>query len=157
MSINSERAEVVDDLASKLKAALSIEEIGYLLRLLSPTQTPGEMTAQEFDDMIRRAHHRDGRPHNQTSIDAARLVLVMGASQTEAASEIGISRQQLNNTLSRLRKFSQSVPAEWKSISIHLPESIAFALQVEQKEWLKNHSSDTDYTGLILEIKRVSK
>lgn len=95
-------------MAKMLRSTFGRAELAQLARLISPTPLTGEMSADEFEELRMsvesRRRGRRGRPVPESSFIAARLVLVMGASISEAASETGVSKQAMSQLIQRMRQ-----------------------------------------------------
>ncbi|WP_438942606.1 TrfB-related DNA-binding protein, partial [Pseudomonas savastanoi] len=58
-------------------------------------------------------------------ISAARLVLVMGASVSEAALETGLTRQVVHRFMARIRARLEDLPVDWVKVEAWLPPAAA--------------------------------
>ena len=62
-------------MAAQIKVAYSPGEIAQLVRLISPTPSTGEMSAEEFERVMKvLVANNKRRPYSAKSITAARLV-----------------------------------------------------------------------------------
>lgn len=107
---NDEKTSVLDT-ANLIKKKFKPQQIAQLIRLLEPTSPAGEMSAEEFESafkMLEETH--TGRWYSDRSIEAARLVLVMGASVSEAAADTDQSRQSVSQLMQRIKKRIESIP-----------------------------------------------
>lgn len=120
----------LEEMASQIKKNLTPAEISQLIRLIAPAPSTGEMSAAEFENLMRELNDKSTRRgYSETSLTAARLVLVMGASVAEAASETGVSRQAIGQLLKRIKRRMESLPKEWVPVSTWLPQGIAQQLE----------------------------
>jgi len=113
-------------MATEIKSIYKPAEIAQLVRLISPTPSTGEMSAEEFErvmDVLVAQSNR--RPYSDKSIAAARLVMVMGASDVEAAAETGLSRQVVNRLMLRIRSRMEALPQGWVKVSEWFPAEMA--------------------------------
>ncbi|WP_217997911.1 TrfB-related DNA-binding protein, partial [Pseudomonas syringae group genomosp. 3] len=62
---------------------------------------------------------------SEKSIQAARLILVMGASMAEAAADVGLARQVVHRLMKRIRARLQMLPGEWVKVEAWLPPAVA--------------------------------
>lgn len=69
---------------------------------------------------------------SESSVRAARAVLVDGRPQVDVAGEYGMSRQQLNRILSRVRQTLRDAPRDWVRVEVYLPPE--YAAQVRELE-----------------------
>lgn len=77
-------------LATKITQNYSNAQIAQLIRMISPVSPCALMAADEFERVMAvLAGQNRRRAFSDRSISAARLVLVMGASVSEAALETG--------------------------------------------------------------------
>jgi len=72
-----------------------------------------KLTAAEFDAL---------RPHlgrlTMDSVEIARLVLVDGVKQSEAATRYSMSRQRIHGIMVRFAAASQAVPTGWRRVEV---------------------------------------
>lgn len=117
-------------LAAEIQEGYAPADIAQLVRLISPTPSTGEMSAESFEQVMAvLVGQNNRRPYSDKSITAARLVLVMGASIAEAAGETGLSRQVVNRLMLRLRSRMESLPTGWVKVSEWLPADVAKQLR----------------------------
>ena len=117
-------------LAAELKDAYAPTDIAKLIRLISPTPSTGQMSAESFEQVLAvLVGQNNRRPYSDKSITAVRLVLVMGASIAEAAGETGLSRQVVNRLMLRIRSRMESLPVGWVKVSEWLPAEVAKQLR----------------------------
>ena len=78
------------------------------------------LTAAEFEAL---------RPHlgrlTMDTVEIARLVLVDGMKQAEAAARFGMSRQRIHGIIVRFAAASQAVPTSWRRVEVWLPPELA--------------------------------
>lgn len=116
----------VSELATTIKHSLSPAEIAQLIRLIQPTPTTGELSAEDFERLMETLDASSSRRgYSEKSIEAARLVLVMGAGIAEAAADTGLSRQAVNQLMTRIRRRMESVPAGWVKVEQWVPSEVA--------------------------------
>lgn len=122
--------EQLQALAQDIKNTLKASEIAQLIRLIAPTPSTGEMSAAEFETLMAELKDKSRRRgYSDTSITAARLVLVMGATVAEAAAETNVSRQAIHQVLKRIKRRMESLPENWVQVSTWLPAEIANQLE----------------------------
>jgi transposase-like protein len=142
MSTARQNQERLQEMASQIKESLTPAEIAQLIRLIAPTPTTGEMSSAEFEELMRDLNDKSTRRgYSETSLTAARLVLVMGATVAEAASETGVSRQAIHQLLKRIRRRMESLPKDWVPVSTWLPEYIAKQLEDIVESLKASHAS----------------
>ncbi|MBT2375500.1 TrfB-related DNA-binding protein [Pseudomonas fluorescens] len=125
MSANRNEVDLLV-LAAQIKVAYSPGEIAQLVRLISPTPSTGEMSAEEFERVMKvLAANNKRRPYSEKSITAARLVLVMGATISEAAAEVGLNRQNVSVLMKRIRGHMESLPKGWVQVDEWFPGVVA--------------------------------
>ncbi|NPD70356.1 helix-turn-helix domain-containing protein (plasmid) [Lichenicola cladoniae] len=59
------------------------------------------------------------------TMDVARLVLVAGVSQADAAGRYGMSRQRVYGIMKRFEAASQGWPTDWRKVEVWLPPKLA--------------------------------
>ncbi len=113
-------------LATKIIQHYSNAQIAQLIRMISPVSPCALMTAEEFERvMVVLAGQNRRRAFSDRSINAARLVLVMGASVSEAALETGLARQVVHRLMTRIRSRLEGLPANWLKVEAWLPPATA--------------------------------
>lgn len=113
-------------IAAELKKTYPPADIAQLVRLISPTPSTGDMSAEAFEHVMKvLIAQNNRRPYSDKSITAARLVLVMGASIAEAAEETELSRQVVNRLMLRIRSRMAAVPHGWVKVSEWFPVEAA--------------------------------
>lgn len=128
---NDEEISVLDT-ANLIKKNFKPLQIAQLVRLLEPTSPAGEMSAEEFESVFEILKETGtGRWYSDRSIEAARLVLVMGASVSEAAADTEQSRQSVSQLMQRIKKRIESIPDDinvpdgWVKVEQWLPPEVA--------------------------------
>jgi hypothetical protein len=86
------------------------------------------MTAQEFDNQ----KHKLRTLSVQTN-DLARLVLVEGLNNTQAAAAVGMSRQNVNGAMNRVRALLSDMPADWVYFQEWMPAAMAAEIRAKIK------------------------
>lgn len=113
-------------LATKIIQNYSNAQIAQLIRMISPVSPCALMTADEFERVMAvLAGQNRRRAFSDRSMNVARLVLVMGASVSEAALETGLTRQVVHRLMARIRARLESLPADWVKIETWLPPAAA--------------------------------
>lgn len=122
--------EQLHAMALDIKQALKPADVAQLIRLIEPTPSTGEMSAEEFENLMAELNAKSTRRgYSETSTAAARLVLVMGASIAEAAAETEVSRVTVHQLLRRIRRRMEDLPKGWVPVSAWLPVEIAKQLE----------------------------
>lgn len=118
--------ERVLQLAAEIKATYSPAEVARLARLIEPTPSTGEMSAEVFEQLLELLQNKSGgRSYSDKSIEAARLVLVMGATKTEAANDTGVSKQTVDQLMNRIRRRMEAMPQGWVKVTQWFPAEVA--------------------------------
>ncbi|NAP32598.1 hypothetical protein PspP84CL_26190 [Pseudomonas syringae] len=113
-------------MAAKIKETYKPAEISQLVRLISPTPSTAEMSAEEFERLMQELEAKNSRrAYSPKSVEAARQVLVMGASHIEAAAATNMSRQAVNQLMLRIRRRMDSMPEGWIQITEWFPAEVA--------------------------------
>ena len=113
-------------MAAKIKETYQPAEIAQLVRLIGATPTTGEMSPEEFERLMKELEAKSNRRgYTDKSIEAARLVLVMGASIAEAAADTELSRQAVNQLMQRIRRRMESLPQGWVQVTDWFPVEVA--------------------------------
>lgn len=108
--------------ATRLRRLYSPSELAQLARLIAPVPDSGSMTAEEFERVVQVLGGKNRyRPFSSKSMSAARLVLVMGASVAEAATEVGLSRQVVHRHITRIQARMAAVPDKWVKVEAWVP------------------------------------
>jgi len=108
-----------------LRASLPPAELAQLARLIQPTATTGKLTPEAFEELMQTLQAKNGgRPYTSNSIEAARLVLVMGAKVTEAARELGMSKQSVYQLMERIRRRLDVAPEGWMQCQSWFPPEL---------------------------------
>ncbi|MBD8792670.1 hypothetical protein IFR09_22920 [Pseudomonas syringae] len=119
---NADLASCAESLLKKYTPA----QIAQLVRLISPVPSCALMSPVEFERVIDvLAGQRRHRAFSARSLQAARLVLVMGASVAEAAAEVGLARQVVYRLMSRIEARMQALPGDWIKVDTWLPAVVA--------------------------------
>ncbi|KPX06476.1 hypothetical protein ALO73_200066 [Pseudomonas syringae pv. daphniphylli] len=115
--------------------------IAQLIRMISPVSPCALMAADEFERVMAvLAGQNRRRAFSDRSISAARLVLVMGASVSEAALETGLTRQVVHRLMARIRARLEDF---CRLIGSRLKPGFPLQLRVTFWLWL-NHSDLLD-------------
>lgn len=85
-----------------------------------------KMTAEEFDS--RAAELRD---FSGLALDMARLVLVQGLGISAAAEQLGTSKQNVSQTIKRVRARLAGHPADWVRVELWMPPEMAARVKAE--------------------------
>ena len=113
-------------MAAKIKETYQPAEIAQLVRLIGATPSTGEMSPEEFERLMKELEAKSNRRgYTEKSIEAARLVLVMGASIAEAAADTELSRQAVNQLMQRIRRRMESLPQGWVQVTDWFPVEVA--------------------------------
>lgn len=129
-------------LAKKIKGSYTPAEIARLILLIEPTPSTGEMSSDEFENMMNYLDATSTRRgYSEKSREAARLIFVMGANEQEAAADTGLSQQTINQLKHRIRRRMESMPAGWVSVTTWLPEDVAKRVKFMSGELLSAHKS----------------
>lgn len=113
-------------MAAKIKETYEPAEIAQLVRLIGATPSTGEMSPEEFERLMKELEAKSNRRgYTEKSIEAARLVLVMGASIAEAAADTELSRQAVNQLMQRIRRRMESLPQGWVQVTDWFPVEVA--------------------------------
>lgn len=137
MTATTKNEDRLMKMAAQIKEKYQPGEIAQLIRLIEPTPSTGEMSAEEFERLMKELEAKSTRRgYSEKSIEAARLVLVMGASVAEAATETNQTRQSVNQLMVRIRRRMESLPQGWVQVSDWFPADVAKQL-VKVAESLK--------------------
>jgi len=129
-------------LAEKIKDTYTPGEIARLIRLIEPAPTTGEMSADQFENMMNMLDATSTRRgYSSKSREAARLVFVMGANEIEAAADSGLTQQAVNKLIQRIRRRMENVPSGWVSMTAWFPDSMANQIKVIADKLLLEHQS----------------
>ncbi|MDY7563446.1 MULTISPECIES: TrfB-related DNA-binding protein [unclassified Pseudomonas] len=117
-------------MATKIKDTFQPSEIAQLMRLIGATPSTGEMSPVEFERLMQELEVKNNRRgYSPKSIEAAHLVLVMGASITEAALDTNLSRQSVNQLMVRIRRRMESLPQGWRQVTEWFPAEVAAQIE----------------------------
>lgn len=139
-------------LAAQIKETLSPGDIAQLMRLVGPTPSTGEMSAEDFERVMKILASKTNRPYSPKSMIAARLVLVMGASISEAAKEAGLDRRNVSELMTRIRIRIESLPHDWVKVSEWFPGLVAKQLGYIAESLRELHDADHPLDGLAFTI-----
>ena len=96
-----------------------------------PSPRTGEMSAEEFEQLMDRLDALSTRRgYSEKSRAAARLVMVSGASESEAAAQTELSSQSVNQLMKRIRRRMESLPTGWVQVKGWFPANVAKQLEV---------------------------
>ncbi|MDX9668607.1 TrfB-related DNA-binding protein [Pseudomonas sp. P5_152] len=130
MTETSSNEDKLVNMAAKIKEAFEPAEIAQLVRLIGPTPSTGEMSPEEFERLMTELQAKSTRRgFSDKSIQAARLVLVMGASIPEAAADTNLTRQAVNQLMQRIRRRMESLPDGWVRVTDWFPVEVAKQLE----------------------------
>ena len=126
MTATKNNEERLMKMAAKIKETYQPAEIAQLVRLIGATPSTGEMSPEEFERLMKELEAKSNRRgYTEKSIEAARLVLVMGASIAEAAADTDLSRQSVNQLMQRIRRRMESLPQGWVQVTDWFPVEVA--------------------------------
>ena len=126
MTATKNNEERLMKMAAKIKETYEPAEIAQLVRLIGATPSTGEMSPEEFERLMKELEAKSNRRgYTEKSIEAARLVLVMGASIAEAAADTDLSRQAVNQLMQRIRRRMESLPQGWVQVTDWFPVEVA--------------------------------
>lgn len=129
----SRNEDLILKVAAYIKKKYQPAEIAQLISLLEPTRPPqtAEMSAEDFEQLMQELDATSTRRgYSEKSIEAARLVLVKGASVTEAAAETNQTRQSVSQLMIRIRRRIKALPKVRVKVEKWLPPDVA--RQVEE-------------------------
>lgn len=96
-----------------------------------PAPRTGEMSAEEFEQLMDRLDALSTRRgYSEKSRAAARLVMVSGASESQAAAQTELSSQSVNQLMKRIRRRMESLPKGWVQVKGWFPADVAKQLEV---------------------------
>lgn len=122
----SKDEELVLSIAAYINETCEPAEIARLVRMLEPTHPAAEMSAEDFEWFMQELDASSTRRgYSEKSIEAARLVLVKGASITEAAAETNQTRQAVSQLMTRIRRRVEALPKGWVKVDQWLPAEVA--------------------------------
>lgn len=131
-------------MAAKIKETFQPGEIAQLIRLIAPTPSTGEMSPEEFERLMKDLEAKSSRRgYSEKSVEAARLVLVMGASVAEAAAETNLSRQSVNQLMLRIRRRMASLPQGWVQVTDWFPVEVARQITGVAESLKASHAAGT--------------
>lgn len=130
MTTSKNNEERLMNMAATIKETFQPAEIAQLVRLIGPTPSTGEMSPEEFERLMKELEAQSNRRgYSEKSIEAARLVLVMGATISEAAADLNLSRQSVNQLMQRIRRRMESLPQGWVKVTDWFPAEVAKQLE----------------------------
>lgn len=104
--MSSTKTQQLETMAALIKSTFTPAEIAQLMEMVRPAYDGAELSSEEFAALITRLNRaRAGRPYGEKSIEAARLILVQGASHAEAARELGMNLGQIGQLIKRIREY----------------------------------------------------
>ena len=116
-------------LAEELKKEFSAHDLARLANLITTSSPVAKYTPAEFDEIIQRLQGEAARRgFSDKSIEAARLVMVMGASIPEAADQVALSRQAVAQLMARIERRLAQLPEGWVKVTAWYPGSVAAEL-----------------------------
>jgi hypothetical protein len=131
--------DAVADLAKKILSELGKADRARLAKLIAPDSPVGELSQVEFDQACQWIQNRPGvRRFSEKSIEAARQVLVMGASLSEAAGSVGTTRQGVEQMLARFRARMADAPPGWVLVEAYFPPGVAHELKELNKRLIED-------------------
>lgn len=123
--------DLILKMAAQIKETYQPAEIAQLVRLIEPTPPTAEMSPEDFEQLMQELEASSTRRgYSEKSIEAARLVLVKGASVAEAAAETNQTRQSVSQLMTRIRRRIEALPKGWVKVDQWLPADVA--RQVEE-------------------------
>lgn len=118
--------EKVLSMATTIRDLFAANEITQLIRLISPAPNTGEMNQEQFERLMKDLEPKTNRPgYSSRSIDAARLILVHGATPPEAAADTGLTQSAVRALMKRIRRRMVSIPEGWKQVTCWFPDAVA--------------------------------
>lgn len=122
-------SEVVE-LAEQLKKRFGAHDLARLASLITSSSPVARYTPAEFDEIIQRLQGEAARRgFSAKSIEAARLVMVMGASIAEAAEQVSLTRQAVTQLMARIERRIAELPPGWEKVEAWYPGEIAAELE----------------------------
>ena len=96
--------DMISATALQIRQTFSPAQVAQLIRLISPAAQCALMSPHAFERVVAFMSCSSGhRAYSARSLQAARLVLVMGASVAEAAADAGLSRQVVHRLMARIK------------------------------------------------------
>lgn len=89
------------------------------------------MTADEFEENKHKLRSLSAKTN-----DLARLILVDGLNNTDAAAEVGMSRQNVSKTMTRVNSLLNGMPADFVFFEGWVPGELAIEMRRRTKEAL---------------------
>lgn len=126
MSVEKSESDRVLSMANTIKGLFPSNEIAQLIRLISAAPSTGEMNQEQFERLMKDLEPKTNRPgYSAKSIEAARLILVHGATPPEAAADTGLSQSAVRALMKRIRRRMVSIPDGWKQVTCWFPDGVA--------------------------------
>lgn len=130
-------------MAAMIKEIFAPADIVQLGRLIACTPSSGRMSTEEFERLMQNLEASNTRRgFSEKSIQAARLVLVMGASVHEAAAELNLSPQSVYQLMVRIERRIASKPPGWVQVTEWFPVEVAKQLTKIARSLDKLHVTD---------------
>ena len=130
------------ELAEQIKNSYSLAQIAKLIRLIEPTPSTGEMSSDDFENMMNLLDATSiRRGYSSKSRDAARLYFVMGAEVSEVAAETGLTVQSVNQLILRIRRRMEDMPPGWNAVTAAFPAGVAKQVKSLASELWSAHQS----------------
>lgn len=130
------------ELAQQIKNSYSKAEIAKLIRLIEPTPSTGEMSSDQFENVMRFLDETSTRrKFSEKSREAARLVFVMGANSPEAAKQTGLKVQGVDQLIRRIRGRLAAVPSGWIPVTEWLPVEVATQVKDLARTLIAGHKA----------------
>ncbi|NWC89990.1 TrfB-related DNA-binding protein [Pseudomonas reactans] len=115
----------------------------------------GEMSAEAFESLMNRLDAQSiRRKYSDKSRCAARLVMVDGATEQQAAVSADLTYQGVSQLIKRIRRRMESLPEGWVQITGFFPpvvakqlEALSVLLQAVQKSGLQ---PEVDHYNIVL-------
>lgn len=141
--------EQLNSLADQLKATYAPDQLAKLIRLIEPTPSTGAMSSDDFENMMNLLDATSSRRgYSSKSREAARLVLVMGANDSEASAETGLTIQAVNQLMKRIRSRMTDMPKGWIKITVGLPTGVAKQVKSLSEKLLSAHQEGCALDGI---------
>ncbi|MBX8493148.1 transcriptional regulator KorA [Pseudomonas cichorii] len=110
MNSDDNRHQQLTAMAALIKSTYKPVDIDLLIQMIRPDYKNAELSSEEFAKLISKLKSQGmGRPYSEKSIEAARLVLVQGASMAEAGREVGMRKDQISQLMKRIREILKSL------------------------------------------------
>lgn len=97
---------------------------------VDPEPGAGEMNAREFEQLMDRLDSLSTRRgYSEKSRQAAHLVMVEGASISDAAEQTNLSFQAVRQLMVRIRRRMESMPSGWAQVQGWFPADVVRQLE----------------------------